>query len=143
MSEARKLYRTCVRRTRHALLDGDPGVIRAVDALYRALGWELGKTKAQVAKDIGLSMRHYAEMMHGREEGKAICMNDDLSLEARISDLEALVSGMADLLSLTLALSLALMNLLDRKKLLDHTEVAALMKQIKEDSDFAVEFGPE
>jgi hypothetical protein len=70
-------------------------------------------------------------------------MDDDLSLEAHINDLETLVSGMADLLSLTFARSLALMNLLDRKKLLDHTEVAALMKQMEEDSDFAVEFGSE
>jgi hypothetical protein len=69
-------------------------------------------------------------------------MDDKLSLTARINDLETLLSGMADTLSLTFARSLALMNLLDQKGLLDNAEVRALMKRMDEQSDFAVEFEP-
>ena len=69
MSEQRAVYRKLVVRIRRALRDDDPGVIRAVDALYRVLGWELGKTKAQVAKDVGLARRQCVEILYGSVDG--------------------------------------------------------------------------
>ena|SRR2546425_434150 len=65
MSEVRTIYRKCVRRARRAVLDGDRGVIRAVDALFRAIGFELGKTKAEVARDVGLTPQRYFQLVHG------------------------------------------------------------------------------
>src|SRR2546426_12752057 len=70
MTEQRALYRKLVARARRALLDGDPGVIPAVEALYRGFGW-LGKTKAEIARDVGLSRRHYADLMHGHDDPDA------------------------------------------------------------------------
>ena len=68
MTEARQLYMRFVARIRRALRADDPGVIPAVDALYRVIGWELGKTKAQVAKDVGLTSQRYFNLKYGRDD---------------------------------------------------------------------------
>jgi len=65
MTEMRQLYKRLAARTRLALRAGDPGALAAFDALYRVLGSQLGKTKAQVAKDVGLTTQRYVQLVYG------------------------------------------------------------------------------
>ena len=65
MTEMRQLYKRLAARTRLALRAGDPGAIAAFDALYRVFGSQLGKTKAQVAKDVGLTTQRYVQLVYG------------------------------------------------------------------------------
>ena len=69
MTEARQLYTRLVARIRLALRDGEPGhaITAAINTLYRGLGWSLGKSRAAVAKDCGVTPRLWSEMLYGRD----------------------------------------------------------------------------
>src|SRR5437660_342553 len=69
MTEARQLYTRLVARVRLALREGEPdhAIIAAVRSLHHAIGWTLGKTRSDVAKDCGVTPLHWDAMVYGRD----------------------------------------------------------------------------
>lgn len=66
-----------------------------------------------------------------------------LSIEERVALLEGALDPMADLLAASGARSLALMQLLHDRGLLDRGDVAAWIREKRDEADAAVELGPE